>query len=737
MPKISALPPATVLDGNETVVMLKDGLTRRGPIGSLVGAAVAPAVLAVEAARDATLSAAVSSGYRPTLADAVADFDVGTFFTCDDQDEASSHPNELRLYRRIATAPFWEDQGDEAAPVGRSLLRRPEAAAGLGFQQRGANALPETLEDIARRLPFSGQYTSAQDAFDAQLAEGDRLLLDSGATGPIEIKSRNVILQGKGIGATVVRPETDDGVALRYSSTEGSWRPAVICDMQIEGIGTLEGEGFRTGPDSYGANAEYVGRSIIERVRFSNLDKCIARPFGNIGLWVNESDFTTANYHLYFVANDGTDGDLMHSGNFGLTNCHMIGAEKASLYIEGDVLGTAQATFFNNIQEYNPGYVFYVNGLATVGGPGLNVFNSWNEGNYTAPSVTIGAETAAPVFARLIRAEANYFHDTQLGPFRLTRSCVVTNQCELNLLTSIETDGDSTIIHHNARCFSGTAKGLVMSLGGVAKEAGALNAGSFPMPVPRTMRTNMPNLVRGFSGQTAIAFTGTLLRNSSDVNDDPALPAPFNRTQELTINNGETLLPIADFTIPANKWLVWQYIARIRSGPPVQVQINGNSGLGGTLKIEGNAWRCYTAIIKNSGAAITNQSFYHYNGGATTVLGIGGIALLAFDAAQEALGYANSGAFAYDNSITVASAPTIILPTGWDVVPITGGTNISSIAASAADKWRRVTLLFDGALTVLNGGNLKIGTDFATSAGDTLTLVCDGTNWIDAGRKKN
>lgn len=263
MPKISALPPATVLDGNETVVMLKDGLTRRGPIGSLVGAAVAPAVLAVEAARDATLSAAVSSGYRPTLADAVADFDVGTFFTCDDQDEASSHPNELRLYRRIATAPFWEDQGDEAAPVGRSLLRRPEAAAGLGFQQRGANALPETLEDIARRLPFSGQYTSAQDAFDAQLAEGDRLLLDSGATGPIEIKSRNVILQGKGIGATVVRPETDDGVALRYSSTEGSWRPAVICDMQIEGIGTLEGEGFRTGPDSYGANAEYVGRSII------------------------------------------------------------------------------------------------------------------------------------------------------------------------------------------------------------------------------------------------------------------------------------------------------------------------------------------------------------------------------------------------------------------------------------------------------------------------------------------
>ncbi|MDK2758791.1 MAG: hypothetical protein KYX66_18865 [Blastomonas fulva] len=617
-----------------------------------------------------------------------------------------------------------------------ATLAALEADAGarkIGFAQVGTGASAETLEDAGQRTVFAQQFGTAQQAL-AELVTrgGDTLNIDRGTAGPIDISTRTINVRGKGIGASIIEPATDSGVAIRYTSTEGSWRPVVVADLQVQGTGTLQGQGFRCGPDSYAANAEYVGRTILERMRFNNLDKCVVRPFGNIGMWVNESDFGGSNYHFHFTDSDGTDGDLMHSGNYGITNCHMIGAEKAVLYMRGDVQGTGQATFFNDIPEYNPGYVFYIDGLSTVGGPGLNVFNTWNEGNYTAPSVTIGAHTAAPVFAELRRAEACYFHDTQVGPFRLTKSCVVTNQSEMNLLTSVETDADSTIIHRDARCFSGTVKGLVMSLGGVAASPAALNAGSFPMPVPRTLRTNMSNLVRGFSGQTAIAFTGTTNRNSSDVNNDPALPAPFNRTQELTINSGETLLPTATFTIPAGKWLVWQYIARIRSGPAIQVQITGNAGIGGTLTISGSNWRMYTAIIKNAGADITGESFYHYHGGATTVLGIAGIGLLSFDAAQEALAYANSGAFIYDNSVTVASASTIILPTGFDVIPVTGSTNITSISASGADKGRRVTLVFEGVLTLVNGSNLKLGADITTAAFSGTTLVCDGTNWIKA-----
>jgi hypothetical protein len=59
---------------------------------------------------DATLAlAGGAANYRATLAEGVADFAVGEYFS-------SAETGELRIYKRIATAPFYEDQGDEVAP---------------------------------------------------------------------------------------------------------------------------------------------------------------------------------------------------------------------------------------------------------------------------------------------------------------------------------------------------------------------------------------------------------------------------------------------------------------------------------------------------------------------------------------------------------------------------------------------------------------------------------------------
>lgn len=78
-----------------------------------------------------------------------------------------------------------------------------------------------------------------------------------------------------------------------------------------------------------------------------------------------------------------------------------------------------------------------------------------------------------------------------------------------------------------------------------------------------------------------------------------------------------------------------------------------------------------------------------------------------------------------------ASAATLTLGSPPAVLAIvTGTTTIKKITAAPAA--HRVTLLFKEALTVKNGENLKLGADFAASAGSTLTLVCDGTNWYPA-----
>jgi hypothetical protein len=65
-----------------------------------------------------------NSEYRPTIAAAVADFDVDTFFVSDDRDGVTGHPNEKRRYQVTATAPFWIDRGRF---VDKSDVGLPEA----------------------------------------------------------------------------------------------------------------------------------------------------------------------------------------------------------------------------------------------------------------------------------------------------------------------------------------------------------------------------------------------------------------------------------------------------------------------------------------------------------------------------------------------------------------------------------------------------------------------------------
>jgi parallel beta-helix repeat protein len=83
---------------------------------------------------------------------------------------------------------------------------------------------------------------------------------------------------------------------------------------------------------------------------------------------------------------------------------------------------------------------------------------------------------------------------------------------------------------------------------------------------------------------------------------------------------------------------------------------------------------------------------------------------------------------------TVASAATVTLP-GDPVVTISGTTTITSVTASWAG--RIVTLVFSGALTFTDGSNLKLNGNFVTTADDTITLGCDGTNWIELCRSVN
>ena len=85
--------------------------------------------------------------------------------------------------------------------------------------------------------------------------------------------------------------------------------------------------------------------------------------------------------------------------------------------------------------------------------------------------------------------------------------------------------------------------------------------------------------------------------------------------------------------------------------------------------------------------------------------------------------------------IAVASGSTITLPLYGDTFSITGTTTITSIVAATTG--RKVTLIFAGILTLTDGSNLKLAGNFVTTADDVITLVSDGTNWVEQSRSVN
>lgn len=84
---------------------------------------------------------------------------------------------------------------------------------------------------------------------------------------------------------------------------------------------------------------------------------------------------------------------------------------------------------------------------------------------------------------------------------------------------------------------------------------------------------------------------------------------------------------------------------------------------------------------------------------------------------------------------SVASAATVTLPDNADTFLITGTTNITSVTASRAG--REVTLVFASTPTFTDGSNLKLSADLVATADDSITLLCDGTNWVETGRSVN
>jgi hypothetical protein len=74
-----------------------------------------------------------------------------------------------------------------------------------------------------------------------------------------------------------------------------------------------------------------------------------------------------------------------------------------------------------------------------------------------------------------------------------------------------------------------------------------------------------------------------------------------------------------------------------------------------------------------------------------------------------------------------------ITPSG-NLFHVTGTASIMSVSGAGTTAGTEITLIFDGALTVTKGSNLRLTSNFTTAADSTLTLKWDGSNWYEQSR---
>lgn len=507
-----------------------------------------------------------------------------------------------------------------AAPGGASPVDLPLADMELTSVRRFGAVGDGVADDSA----------AVQRAYDALAADGGGLLFFPAGRYRValEMRNRSVHLIGEGRGATILIPATDDGVALRALYREGSWGVVSIRHMTIRGR-DRQGVGFQCGADSYGRHDEYTGATAFSGVEFDQLRICIARPYGSIGLWVDQCQFGAADYHFWSRSRTaGAESDAMHAGCLIVTRCHMQGFEKAMSYIDSSV-DSGQVSFENNVFELAPGFVAYVRAFNDASGtPGMVFRSNWNEATATGRNIEVEGRRhprAAFLFAEDVPS-AIRMEDTPLGALELVGSGVETRNCNLENLNDLVSDGGSTVTHHGARRFSGTAPGRTVSLS---------------QPVnPRGLRTPWFRM-------RPDAFEGRLEGRPSAMMLDGAQPIAMEgeaarASGTISLSAGGRKLLAEHVTPAAGAWLVTVYVYRVVAGEGFDIDVNGTSGVTGVGRASSKTWEALVNVSEVPGPQAQRVTVYHSARSATRAE-VRRIALLPFPTLEQALDFVNAG----------------------------------------------------------------------------------------------
>lgn len=463
----------------------------------------------------------------------------------------------------------------------------------------------------------------------------------------IDLGSKRINIIGDGLGATILKPAAESKPVITTAS-DGAWDRLFIENLTISGSG-LSGIGLQFGYAPYVNGNQFSGRVNINNVKFIDLEKCICRPYGNIGVYINNCSFFNANYHIWSKGYGTTPPNNMHSGGIIVSNTHFQNAKLASIYINSGSSGDGQYILKDNIFEENEGFVIYVDKfIETEIVPEITFENCWNERNYTATSVIIDTFTyTPPKFAYLKDCTNISFINTPLGTLQLKNSNVFCDRCDIGLLTTVTKDAQSLLIIDNAILESVKTNEFVRTIKNSIRLAGNFASYFATYHRDNLSKTYTANIVQSIKFNATYQFTGNILRNTTPRLNDGTT---FDNSEQFLINQNEIFISNIQPQIKADRFYVFTLAYKAILGNPINLSISYNTTLVSALVLNSTKWKTMAGVISTftvSGLPNTVALYLTPSalGGSSTVA-FGGYQLLEFTNQQDAMEFLESKTFA-------------------------------------------------------------------------------------------
>lgn len=458
----------------------------------------------------------------------------------------------------------------------KAELLTADGPKNIGMGQR---SLLESLKDIKH----SKDYPSLQDAIDATADKGDLIVSPGDTTESVYLGNANL----KGAGpATVLKPSEDYSRAIQLNLSVPHWQFRRVGNFKIDGAGTVGCTGIGFDPQD-----QYAGRYNVNDVYFTNLNKGIEKPAGNIGNTYSSVSFSGCDWGYY--AQSDTE---MHLGSDTIYNAHWDSISTYCVYLNakrgtGTPYGGGIGGWGirDSIMEASAGGGIYLNGKSDCPTAPPFISNIWFEAVATSDAIQVDGVAQKPRVLKLIDTRVFYQEFAYTNNIELVNSNLITYGSRFD-----NSDGKQDIVIDESSTIKAIetylegTPGINVIVESIASQTGKMNTANLSLrgglTRGRLYNTNTGNKLKAITFDSGShVFTGSSSVAGTSAND--GLHAG-TCTQFSFSGAGSFELTESRVNIASGNWYVWGINSRLVSGK-AYVNIAGSITLGDVYLLSG------------------------------------------------------------------------------------------------------------------------------------------------------